>query len=112
MAARRIPVGSSSAGKFVKWSDVKVGTEYEGIFSGLHEGKYGPLVDLDTRQGRLTFPAPVALGRQLDRVRVGAHVAIVYGGKQHNPNTDRDYHAFEVFVTDGADLTTRAADTF
>jgi hypothetical protein len=102
----RIPVNgsSNSSGKFLKWGEVTEGTELEGTFLGLHDGRYGPLLELETHEGCLTLPAPVALQRQLERVRVGAELAIVYGGMQHNAKTNRDYHAFTVFVTDPTDL--------
>jgi hypothetical protein len=105
----RIPV-SRPAGTFVKWSGRPKGSEFSGRFRGLREGKYGLLADLETEAGVLTLPVPTALERQLARVRVGAEgVVVQYLGLAHNERTGRDYHNFEVFVGDQADLEAAAA---
>jgi hypothetical protein len=104
----RIRVGGHS-GEFRKWSDLVEGTVLEGTFLGLHEGKFGPLLDLESNEGRLTLSVPTVLHRQLDKIRVGAAIVIDYVGKPHNEATGRDYHDFATFVEDAQDLRPPAA---
>jgi len=95
----RIPVTSNN-GTFVKWAEVSKGAEFEGVFRGMREGKFGLLADLETADGALTLPLPTALERQLGRVKVGAAVVIVYRGKATSEKTGKDYHSFETFVSE------------
>jgi hypothetical protein len=88
----RMRVDGGGGGLFKKWSDMAEGTVIAGTFLGLHEGKFGPLLDLESDEGRLTLPVPAVLHRQLTRIRVGAAVTIEYGGMRHNEKTGRDYH--------------------
>jgi hypothetical protein len=94
----RMRVDGGGGGLFKKWSDMAEGTVIAGTFLGLHEGKFGPLLDLESDEGRLTLPVPAVLHRQLTRIRVGAAVTIEYGGMRHNEKTGRDYHNFATFL--------------
>jgi hypothetical protein len=85
---------------------VDAGAVVEGIFSGMHEGKFGPLLDLDTADGRVTFPVPVVLERALSTIRVGASISIQYLGLQPAKVGDKSFHNFEVFA-DAEDLMVR-----
>jgi hypothetical protein len=99
----RIRVDGGGGGLFRKWSDMAEGTVLEGAFLGMHEGRYGPLLDFESTEGRLTLPVPSVLHRQLNQIRVGAVITIEYGGMRHNDKSGRDYHAFSLFA-DSADL--------
>ncbi len=103
MATQRIRVSGGDYGPIVKWREQAEGAEFEGIFRGMRDGKFGLLADLETADGAMTLPVTTAIERDLLRVRVGAKVIVIYRGKQHSDKTGRDYHAFEVFVTNDAD---------
>ncbi len=102
----RIPVGGNgNGGNYIKWDDVAPGTEYEGQFLGLRDGRVGALVDLQTEDGLLTFSAPTVLRRKLQAVRVGAHdVTILYKGKPRSEKSGREYLDHDVFVADEGDM--------
>jgi len=102
----RIPVegGSSSSTPILKWNQVDPGHVIECTYHGCREGRYGLLADVVTSEGPLTLPMPFTLERQLTRVRVGATITIQYDGLAHNERTKRDYHAFQTFVADAADI--------
>jgi hypothetical protein len=61
-------------GQFQKWE--ASGQELEGLWQGIHEGRFGPLGTLDTADGRFTFPLPVALRERLGQVRPGLLVLV------------------------------------
>src|SRR5262245_9777236 len=84
-------------GQFHKWETP--GDELEGIWQGQHDGQYGPLGTLDTRDGRITFPLHTALLERLQLVREGADVLIRYTGKQTS-KAGRLFKGFDVFVAD------------
>jgi len=84
-------------GQFHKWETP--GEELEGTWRGPHEGRYGPLGTLETREGSLTFPLYAALLERLQRVREGAEVLIRYTGTQTS-KSGRIFKGFEVFVAD------------
>jgi hypothetical protein len=82
-------------GQFHKWETP--GEEFEGIWRGLHDGRFGPLGTLETLEGLITFPLHAALLERLKLVREGAEVLIRYTGKQTS-KAGRVFKAFEVFV--------------
>ncbi len=84
-------------GQFQKWETP--GQELEGTWQGIHEGRFGPLGALETGEGRLTFPLPVALRDRLAQVRLGALVLVRYTGLQTS-NAGRTFKGFEVFVAE------------
>ena len=73
------------------------GDELEGVWQGPHDGRYGPLGTLETREGLITFPLHTALMERLKRVREGAEVLIRYTGRQTS-KAGRVFKAFEVYV--------------
>jgi len=89
-------------GQFQKWE--APGQELEGTWQGIHDGRFGPLGTVDTGEGRLAFPLPVALRDRLGQVRHGALVLVRYTGLQTS-NAGRTFKGFEVFVdeSDGWD---------
>ncbi len=84
-------------GRFQKWETP--GQELEGTWQGLYDGRFGPLGTLETRDGPLTFPLPVALRDRLAQVRAGALVLVRYTGLQTS-NAGRTFKGFEVFVAE------------
>src|SRR5207245_3855372 len=82
-------------GKFDKWETR--GDELEGVWQGPHDGRYGPLGTVETRDGLVTFPLHTALIERLKRVREGAEVLIRYTGRQTS-KAGRIFKAFEVYV--------------
>jgi hypothetical protein len=82
-------------GQFRKWETP--GEEFEGIWRGMHDGRFGPLGTLETSEGLITFPLHAALLERLKRVREGAEVLIRYTGKQTS-KAGRIFKAFDVFV--------------
>jgi hypothetical protein len=84
-------------GQFQKWE--MAGQELEGTWQGIHDGRFGPLGTLETGEGRLTFPLPVALRDRLAQVKLGALVRVRYTGLQTS-NAGRTFKGFEVFVAE------------
>ena len=84
-------------GEFHRWDTP--GEELEGTWRGPHEGRYGPLGSLDTRDGTFIFALHAALVERLQRVREGAEVLIRYTGTQTS-KAGRIFKGFEVFVAD------------
>src|SRR5262249_61043353 len=82
-------------GQFHRWE--RPGEELEGIWQGAHDGRYGPLGSLDTKEGLMTFPLHTALIERLKQVREGAEVLIRYTGRQTS-KAGRVFKHFEVFV--------------
>jgi len=82
-------------GQFHKWETP--GEELEGVWRGVHDGRFGILGTVETADDLWTFPLPVALRDRLQRVRVGAEVLIRYTGLQ-TAKTGRMFKGFEVFV--------------
>jgi len=82
-------------GQFRKWETP--GDELEGIWQGPHDGRYGPLGTVETREGIVTFPLHTALGERLKRVREGHDVLIRYTGRQTS-KSGRVFKGFEVYV--------------
>ena len=82
-------------GQFHKWETP--GEEFEGMWRGMHDGRFGPLGTLETPEGLVTFPLHAALLERLKLVREGAEVLIHYTGKQTS-KAGRVFKAFEVFV--------------
>ena len=76
-------------GQFHKWETP--GEEFEGMWRGMHDGRFGPLGTLETPEGLVTFPLHAALLERLKLVREGAEVLIRY-------KAGRIFKAFEVFV--------------
>src|SRR5262249_19470699 len=88
-------------GQFHKWETP--GDEFEWIWRGMHDGRFGPLGTLEIPKGLVTFPLHAALLERLKLVREGAEVLIRYTGKQTS-KAGRVFKAFEVFVTSEAAL--------
>ena len=84
-------------GQFHKWETP--GQEFEGTWQGIHDGRFGPLGTLETAEGQLTFPLPVALRDRLAQVRPEALVRIRYTGLQTS-SAGRTFKGFEVFVAE------------
>jgi hypothetical protein len=83
-------------GQFHKWETL--GDELEGSWQGTHEGRFGPLGNLETSAGLVTFPFHAALLGRLNYVRIGAEVRIRYTGPQTS-KAGRLFKSFEVFVS-------------
>jgi hypothetical protein len=82
-------------GQFHKWETP--GEELEGIWQGIHDGRFGPLGTLETAAGLVTVALPAALLDRVQRVRAGAEVLIRYTGLQTS-KAGRLFKGFELFV--------------
>jgi hypothetical protein len=82
-------------GQFHKWETP--GDELEGVWRGVHDGRFGVLGTLETADNLLTFALPVALRDRILRVPMGAAVLIRYTGLQTS-KAGRVFKGFEVFV--------------
>ena len=88
-------------GQFHKWESP--GDELEGTWQGSHEGRFGPLGNLETVEGLTTFPLHAALLERLKYLRIGTEVRIHYTGPQTS-RAGRLFKGFEVFVSGNDDL--------
>jgi hypothetical protein len=82
-------------GQFHKWETP--GEELQGLWRGVHDGRFGALGTLETADNLLTFALPVALRDRVLRVPMGADVLIRYTGLQTS-KAGRVFKGFEVFV--------------
>jgi|SRR3990172_37477 len=85
-------------GGFTKWETVN--QTIEGTWQGQDEGKFGPMGTVKTEVGNIRFPLHTALLNQMEDMADGVEIKIIYKGKQMNPNTGREYKAFEVYVAE------------
>ena len=82
-------------GQFHKWETP--GEELQGLWRGVHDGRFGVLGTVETADDLRTFPLPVALRDRILRVPAGAEVLIRYTGLQTS-KAGRVFKGFEVFV--------------
>lgn len=83
----------------LKWAELGVGYEVEGIFCGLKQGKYEkPLLKIRDENGTmLTFGCPTILESKLEGVMEGDSIVIVCKGKREvegQPNAAWDFLVF------------------
>jgi len=83
-------------GQFHKWE--VLGDALEGVWRGIHEGRFGPLGTVETVAGLVTFPLHAALLARLTRISVGTDVRIRYTGPQTS-KAGRLFKGFEVFIS-------------
>ena len=95
-------------GQFFKWETA--GQEVEGTWQGTKPGKFGDLGIVETSEGRMTFPLHTTLARDMQLVKDGADVKIVYLGKKKTKDGARDFKAFKVFITSEADVDVEQPD--
>lgn len=101
MDAKWKPVGGLG-GDLLKWE--RDGQNLEGLWLGLHDGKFGPLGSLQLPDGtKVRFPCHTALLDRVKRVKEGAEIFIQYLGKQKS-KAGREFKAFEVFIANPDDL--------
>jgi len=96
-------VGGSGGGSMHKWDGTPI--EFEGVWRGFHDGKYGPLGTLETSEGTITLPMPTVLYERCRHVKEGADLKIEYKGKATGKKSGKEYHDFLVFVGSDDDLT-------
>ena len=82
-------------GQFHKWETP--GEELQGVWRGVHDGRFGALGTVETAEDLRTFALPVALRERILRVPPGAEVLIRYTGLQTS-KAGRVFKGFEVFV--------------
>ena len=82
-------------GQFHKWETP--GEELQGLWRGVHDGRFGVLGTVETAEDLRTFALPVALRDRILRVAAGAEVLIRYTGLQTS-KAGRVFKGFEVFV--------------
>ena len=80
-------------GNIVQWDSE--GVVLEGVFQGLHEGKYGMLVDVYTTEGLRSASATVMLDQKLSEIPVGSDIRITFIGYIET-KTGRALKNFEV----------------
>ena len=100
----RVKVGGGGSGPIVRWADFHAGDSLDGTYGGMLDGKFGKLAQLGTTEGIIQLPVLTALTAKLARVRVGAHVEVVYLGMKKNAKSGREYRDFDVFVQSTSDL--------
>ena len=89
---------------FVSWANTAPGSEFVGIWRGFETGKYDnqlALIAMGDKTKRL--PSSASLARQLQRVRLGADVRILFIGQQPLKN-GKHFNALEVSVRNAADI--------
>jgi len=82
-------------GEFVKWETA--GQALEGEWVGASDGKFGPVGEIRTESGGVTFPLHTALLDKMQRIRPGVEVRIEYTGKVMGKN-GKEYKSFNVMV--------------
>ncbi len=82
-------------GQFHKWE--QSGEEFEGIWRGAHEGRFGPLGTLETAEALMTFPLPTALLERVRQVPKGTQIRVRYQGLE-TTKSGRTFTVFEVFM--------------
>jgi hypothetical protein len=98
----------ASRGPIVTWKTP--GEALEGRWAGFGPGQFErPLGTLTTEAGPVPFAVPVALERDLRRIRVGAEIRIVYRGLESTKN-GRDFKSFDVSVGNPADILPRESE--
>ena len=87
---------ANGGGPILKWEK---GTVVEGLLGKIHEGKFGPLVDIELESGSVkTYPVKAVLKNRLDGVLQGTLVRIECLGqtiKLKNGNLAYDFAVFE-----------------
>lgn len=92
-------VGSGGgAGSFIKWVDI--GQSLEGVWQGQHDGKFGPLGTIKTKDGEKIFPLHTGLLNQVEEIAEGTEVKIEYLGLKNNKKSGRDFKDFAVYTAE------------
>ena len=103
MARKELTFGDAISAK-----DLKKGEEVKGIFVGSREvpmaGRDEPaiIIELQGKEGAVSLWAPTSLKGIIPQLQTGVLYAFAYQGKERNPKSGRDFHAFKVFEDDGA----------
>jgi hypothetical protein len=79
----------------LKWNSV--GQTVEGIYRGQREGKYGPLLVIQTPNGEVVYGVKAVLKRKLQGIEPGDRIKIEYLGKRKG-QSGVEYGDFQVFV--------------
>ena len=74
--------GTGFSNPILKWT--QAGQTVEGVYKGQREGKFGPLMIVDTPQGEAVYGAKAVLVRKLKEVQPGWRVRITYLGKKRS----------------------------
>ncbi len=90
------------AGSFMKWDTP--GKSVEGTWLGQHDGKFGPLGEVETMEGKVSFPLHTVLLDRVSKIREGAEIKIEYAGNQASKDGRRTFKAFNVYVASEDDL--------
>jgi hypothetical protein len=90
----------NAGGTFRKWvADIEPGTRLEDVvFRGMHDGKYGPLIDLETKDGHIVVSAFDKLYKALQSIRVGRTITIEYLGLFPTKTGAKTFHDANVFA--------------
>ena len=89
--------GSGFSNPIQKWT--QAGQTVEGVYKGQREGKFGPLMIVDTAQGEVVYGSKAVLARKLKEVRPGWRVRITYLGKRRSAS-GTEYGDFSVQYDD------------
>ena len=94
-----VEIGGEGSGQtrppIQKWQTI--GQTVEGVYRGQREGKYGPLVVIQTPAGEVVYGAKAVLKSKLTTVKVGDLVRIEYLGKRKSA-AGTEYGDFKVMV--------------
>src|SRR5687767_8720453 len=103
MARKELTFGDAVSAK-----DLKKGDEVAGVFIGSREvpmaGRDEPaiIIELQGKTEPVSLWAPTSLKGIIPQLATGTRYVFQYQGKERNPKSGRDFHAFKVFEDDGA----------
>lgn len=94
-------------GDAISAKDLKKGDEVAGVFLGSRDipmaGRDEPatIIELEGKDGPVSLWAPTSLRGIVPQLETGTRYVFAYQGKERNPKSGRDFHAFKVFEDDG-----------
>ena len=93
---KKVSVGGDIT--FMKPKNMEEGEEIIGRFTGELENDYGKTFLIETADGTVGINSTRALGDRMALINKGSEIKIVYLGRETNPKTKREFHAFDVLV--------------
>jgi len=87
--------GGSHSSPIQKWNST--GQIVEGIYKGQREGKFGPLMIVETSAGEVVYGVKAVLKRKLEHAKPGDKIKVEYLGKRKS-QSGTEYGDFRVLV--------------
>jgi hypothetical protein len=78
------------------WKPKKKGDKVEGIAEEIRTGKFGPILQLQTKEGRECVGGGTLLSRIIPSINPGDQVRITYLGKEKSKSSKYTYNSYEV----------------